>query len=184
MAERLTPNDICVSFQDRVTTQEYGGARRIDGVQFIDLRLMADDGGSFAELIRLDEHGCLEAIPSFQVRQSSYSQVQPGTIKAFHLHYNQEDVWFVPPGDRMLVGLFDLREHSPTAQVSMRFMLGGAKAQLLYIPRGVAHGAANLGTAPATIVYFVNQQFNLADPDERRVPWDILGADFWEPTPG
>ena len=41
-----------------------------------------------------------------------------------------------------------------------------------------------LGTSPATIVYFVNQQFNPADPDERRLPWDILGADFWQMTPG
>jgi len=28
--------------------------------------------------------------------------MDPGVIKAFHLHRRQTDVWFVPPGDRML----------------------------------------------------------------------------------
>jgi len=141
-------------------------------------------GGSFAELIRLDESGRLIAIPSFQVRQSSYSQMLPGAIKAFHLHYNQEDVWFVPPTDRLLVGLVDVRADSPTAGVSMRFVMGAGKGQLLYIPRGVAHGAANIGQSPMTILYFVNQHFNLGDPDERRLPYDILGREFWDMEQG
>ncbi len=66
----------------------------------------------------------------------------------------------------------------------MRLILGAGKAQLLLIPRGVAHGCANIGAVPSTIVYYVNQQFNLADPDERRLPWNILGEDFWQMTPG
>ena len=66
----------------------------------------------------------------------------------------------------------------------MRFVLGAGRARLLYIPRGVGHGCANLGTEPATVLYYVNQQFDLQDPDERRLPWDIAGADFWRMTPG
>ncbi|MBV9851097.1 MAG: dTDP-4-dehydrorhamnose 3,5-epimerase, partial [Armatimonadetes bacterium] len=53
-----------------------------------------------------------------------------------------------------------------------------------YIPRGVAHGGANVGLVPATILYYVNQRFDISDPDERRLPWDILGEDFWKVTPG
>ena len=181
---KLSPADFGPDYADLITTQQYGGATKIHDVKFIDLRLMTDDGGSFAELVRFDENGNLEAVPDFKVRQSSYSLVLPGSIKAFHLHFNQEDVWFVPPTDRLLVGLIDCRKDSPTYNASMRFVMGGGKAQLVYIPRGVAHGGANIGTAPSTILYFVNQQFNLADPDERRLPWDVLGADFWQMTPG
>jgi len=181
---KLSPADFGPDYSDLITTQEYGGSAKIHDVRFIDLRLMNDDGGSFAELVRLDENGNLAAAPDFKVRQSSYSLVLPGSIKAFHLHFNQEDVWFVPPTDRLLIGLIDCRKDSPTYNVSMRFVLGGGKAQLLYIPRGVAHGGGNLWSTPSTIVYFVNQQFNLADPDERRLPWDVLGADFWQMTPG
>jgi dTDP-4-dehydrorhamnose 3,5-epimerase len=97
---------------------------------------------------------------------------------------NQEDVWFVPPGDRLLVGLVDVREHSPTYQTSMRLVMGAGKARLLFIPRGVAHGAANLGSHPAGIIYFVNQAFDADRPDEHRLPHDLLGVDFWTIQPG
>lgn len=176
----LSPEKIAAEFRAHVSTQSYEKKTPIEGVQRLDLRLMVDEGGSFAELIRLDEEGNLLAIPTFKVRQSSYSQMLPGAVKAFHLHFNQEDVWFVPPTDRLLVGLIDVREGSPTEGVSMRFVMGAGKAQLLYIPRGVGHGAANIGQSPMTILYFVNQHFNLDDPDERRLPWDILGREFWE----
>lgn len=182
--DKLTSDDFDPAYLPHISTQQYGGGRRIEGVQIIDLRLMTDDGGSFAELVRFDEAGNLEAIPSFKVRQSSYSLVLPGAIKAFHLHFNQEDVWFVPPTDRLLIGLVDARKSSPTCGATMRFVMGGGKAQLLYIPRGVGHGGANIGTQPATILYYVNQRFNLNDPDERRLPWDIAGTDFWQITPG
>jgi dTDP-4-dehydrorhamnose 3,5-epimerase-like enzyme len=184
MPTKLSPEDFGPDFQDKLTTQGYGGGARIEGVQLLDLRLLTDDGGSFAELVRLDEEGRLEALPDFQVRQSSYSLVLPGAIKAFYLHFNQEDVWFVPPTDRLLIGLVDARKDSPTYNKTMRFVMGGGKTQLLYIPRGVGHGGANIWGQPATILYYVNQRFDLNDPDERRLPWDIVGADFWQMTPG
>jgi len=184
MLTKLTPEDFGPEFRDNLTTQGYGGGARIEGIRLLDLRLMTDDGGSFAELVRFDESGNLEAIPEFKVRQSSYSLVLPGAVKAFHLHYNQEDVWFVPPTDRLLVGLVDARQASPTYNKTMRLVMGSGKAQLLYIPRGVGHGGANIWGEPATILYYVSQQFDLNDPDERRLPWDMLGADFWQMTPG
>lgn len=181
---KLSPDDFGPDFLPHLSTQQYGGGRKIEGVKIIPLNLLTDDGGSFAELVHFDEAGNLEAIPEFKVRQSSYSLVLPGAVKAFHLHYNQEDVWFVPPTDRLLIGLVDARKDSPSYKATMRFVMGGGKAQLLYIPRGVGHGGANIGTQPATILYYVNQRFDLNDPDERRLPWDIVGADFWAITPG
>jgi dTDP-4-dehydrorhamnose 3,5-epimerase len=108
----------------------------------------------------------------------------PGTIKAFHLHLNQEDVWFVPPHERLLVVLSDQRAASPTRGVMMRFVLGADKSRLVYIPRGVAHGAANLWQVPASIIYVVNQQFNIEAPDEGRLPWDFVGRDVWKIAQG
>ena len=49
----------------------------------------------------------------FEVRQVNYSEMDPGVIKAFHLHRRQTDVWFVPPGDKMLLVLLDVRAGSP-----------------------------------------------------------------------
>ena len=184
MADALTPDDLGPEFQAKVTTQRYDAAPSIDGVRRADLRLLNDDGGAFAELARFTLSGELEAFPGFQIRQASFSLLLPRVVKAFHLHYAQDDVWFVPPTDRLLVGLLDTRHASPSYNVSQRLILGAGKAQLLFIPRGVAHGAVNLGIQPASVLYFVNQQFALENPDECRLPWDVLGREFWESAPG
>jgi len=172
------------TYQRQLSTQDYSPGARIDGVELIQLRQMLDEGGDFMELLRLGEGGELLAKPGMQVSQINYSRVMPGAIKAFHLHFNQEDVWFVPPEDRLLVGLVDVRAGSPTYEQRMRFVLGGGRTQLLYIPRGVTHGAANLWQAPAQLIYFVNQHFSAQEPDEHRLPWDLCGADFWTILPG
>lgn len=180
----LNINAIGDAYREQVFVQDYSPATSIDGVEVLGLRQLMDDGGDFMELARLDPQGDLLAKPGMHVSQVNYSRVLPGAIKAFHLHFNQEDVWFVPPSDRLLIGLLDIREDSPTYQRSMRFILGGGQARMVYIPRGVAHGAANVWKQPAQIVYLVNQQFSLEQPDERRLPWDACGADFWTIHPG
>lgn len=184
MNKFLTAADLGDDFVGEVTTQAYGSKASIDGVKLIDLRVGSDDGGSFSELVRIDEQGCVEGIDGFRVRQSSYTLIVPGAIKAFHLHYRQDDLWFVTPQDRLLVGLLDVRRDSPTYGSSVRLAMGGGKPQLLFIPRGVAHGVSNPGQTCGSVIYFVNQQFNLNDPDERRLPYDVLGADFWTIQPG
>jgi dTDP-4-dehydrorhamnose 3,5-epimerase len=110
--------------------------------------------------------------------------MEPGTIKAWHLHQRQDDLWFVPPHDRLLVGLLDAREHSPTYRGRQRIVMGAGRARLLLIPRGVAHGVANLSGRPASVIYFVNQPFDPQNPDEHRLPHDLVGEDFWRITPG
>lgn len=176
----LTKEAIGEDFLNGLFVQDYNKKPTIEGVQLIDLKLMMDDGGCFTELLRFDENGNFTHIPEFKVRQTNYSQMMPGVIKAFHLHFNQEDVWFINPYDRLLIGLFDARKDSKTYNHSMRFVMGGGRPQLLYIPRGVAHGLANLWSAPASMIYFVNQFFDVSEPDEHRLPWDILGEDFWQ----
>ncbi len=161
--------------------QSYVPAPVIDGVQIIDLLRHADDGGAMTELARLTD-GRPQAIAGFTVRQINYSEVAPGAIKAFHLHTRQTDVWYVPPADRMLVVLTDVREGSRTEGQHTRLVLGNGSSQLLRIPPGVAHGVRNLGPATGHIIYFVDVQFT-AEPaacDEGRLPWDYLGADIWE----
>jgi len=90
----------------------------------------------------------------------------------------------VPPHERLLVVLTDQRDDSPSKGVTMRFVMGGGKSRLVYIPRGVAHGGANVWQNPAFNYYFVNQQFSLEKPDEGRLPWDFLGADVWDIAKG
>lgn len=165
--------------------QAYGPTPTIAGVALVPLTRHADDGGSLTELARLTD-GHPAALADITVRQVNYSEVTAGAIKAFHLHVRQTDVWYVPPGDRMLVVLLDVRRGSPTEGVRMRLMLGDGVSRLLRIPPGVAHGVRNLGPASGRIIYFTDLHFS-AEPsscDEGRLPWDFAGADVWEVTRG
>ena len=165
--------------------QAYEPAPVIEGVTLTALARHADDGGSLTELARLAD-GRAEGVDGFTVRQVNYSELAPGAIKAFHLHVRQTDVWYVPPGDRMLVVLLDVRQGSPTEGARRRLVLGDGASRLLRIPPGVAHGVRNIGTAPGRIIYFTDLHFS-AEPsscDEGRLPWDFAGADAWDMVRG
>ena len=165
--------------------QSYGPATPIEGVTLAPLTRHTDDGGSLTELVRLSD-GHAAGVDGFTVRQVNFSELAPGAIKAFHLHVRQTDVWYVPPGDRMLIVLLDVRQGSKSEGVRMRFVLGDGASRLLRIPPGVAHGVRNVGTQPGRIVYFTDIHFS-AEPsscDEGRLPWDFAGADVWEVTRG
>jgi dTDP-4-dehydrorhamnose 3,5-epimerase len=163
--------------------QEYAGRARIDGVTIVDLKRFNDDGGAMTELGRLDD-GRLADMEGFRVAQINYSTLEPGVIKAFHVHRRQTDVWYVPPEDRILLVLVDTREDSPTRGACQRLMLGDFNSRLVRIPPGVAHGCRNLGSTAARVVYFTDQHF-YPEPgrtDEGRLPWDLIGKEVWDPS--
>ena len=166
-------------------TQSYAPRPPIDGVEIVPLTRHHDDGGSMTELARLVD-GTPKGLAGFTVRQINFSEVEPGAIKAFHLHARQTDVWFVPPSDRLLLILVDVRKGSRTEGASMRIMLGAGASRLVRIPPGVAHGARNLGEATGRIIYFTDVHFSPepSECDEGRLPWDYLGADVWDVTRG
>jgi dTDP-4-dehydrorhamnose 3,5-epimerase len=171
--------------KQQVHQQSYAPRPTIDGVEIVRLTRHADDGGSMTELVRLDG-GRSPALPGFELRQINFSEIEPGAVKAFHLHARQTDVWYVPPSDRCLLVLIDVRAGSRTEGLSQRLVLGAGAACLVRIPPGVAHGVRNLGTATARLIYFVDVQFtpDPAGSDEHRLPWNYLGPEVWDVTRG
>lgn len=178
----LKLSDLSESIAETITRQAYGARQLIDGVVLEEAMTHRGADGAFAELLRLDEAGAAVGFPGFQPVQWSWSLLEPGAVKAWHLHFSQDDLWIVPPVSTVLVGLVDLRRASPTAGESARLALGGGKCHRLWIPRGVAHGVANLGTMPQTLLYAVNQLFQPSpdENDEWRLPADHFGAEFWQ----
>ena len=167
--------------QAQYAKQDYSPKQPIEGVEIVELRRFNDDGGAMTELGRFDG-GLHKQLPGFEARQMNYSVLEPLAIKAFHLHKRQTDVWYVPPSDKILLVLADVREGSPTEGQVMRFPLGDGNSRLVRIPPGVAHGCKNLRTAqPSAIIYFVDVQFSIDEQcDEGRLPWDHFGAELWE----
>jgi len=180
MGKPLTLDDINQDARGKIYIQDYSAKPTIEGVKIIPVRNFIGEDGDFSEIIRLS-NGEIEEIPGMNVTQINRSKLLPGAIKGWHMHFEQEDIFYLPPSDSLLVGLWDLRKSSETSGVSMKITLGAGVSSLLYIPRGVAHGMTNISGEPIDLFYFVNQQFDAKNPDERRLPWDSLGADFWTP---
>lgn len=172
--------DIDASIKDKVFIQDYTPKPNIDGVKIIPLKNFVGENGDFCELMRLDSKGEWEKLPGFAPKQINRSKQYTKAVKAWHLHYNQDEVWYVPPDEHLLLGLWDVREGSPTKGILQKIPTGGGASMAVYIPRGVAHGAANFSGKKTNVFYFVNNVFDPSDPDEHRLPWDAAGAEFWE----
>lgn len=183
MSDDAESNWLGQEYRARLSTQQYGKMHEIEGVRLIGLRAFHDEGGDFCEIGRLSD-GMFAGLPHFQARQLNYAYLEPGVIKAWHLHRRQDDLWFVPPADRLLVGLLDVRDDSRTKNARQRFTLGAGEPRLLFIPAGVAHGVANVSGRPASMLYLVSQVFDASSSDEHRLPADLLGADFWSMAAG
>lgn len=181
MNTTLTLDDIDDKYKEKLYTQNYTPKPIIEGVKLYPLHLSIGEDGDFSELIRINEKAEIEGIPDFKLAQLNRSRLNGGIIKAWHLHLQQDELWYVNPEVQLLIGLLDLRKKSPTQGLSMRFVMGAQKSQMLFIPKGVAHGSANLSDDSCIIWYFVDKKFNPEHPDEKRLPWDTLGANFWEP---
>ena len=179
----LTPADLVEEARPHLTRQSYAPRSPIAGVVLSEVTVARSADGLFAELARIDERGGVQGLEAFRPVQWNWSLLQPGAVKAWHIHLDQDDLFIVPPDSTLLVGLVDLRlDSAPGARPSpQRLILGAGRAHRLLIPRGVAHGLANLGTAPQAILYAVNRFFTAdADrTDEWRLPWDQFGTEFW-----
>jgi dTDP-4-dehydrorhamnose 3,5-epimerase len=150
----------------------------IEGVRILKLPRFTDDRGLFLEIFRSrPNHPESRSLAAFFAdgpapAQMNFSVVDAdGHIKGLHYHLRQDDIWFFPPPSKAKVVLYDIRKTSPTAGKTQTVIAGGGQDLLLRIPPGIAHGYRPL-TNPCSLLYFVTETFDPADPDEFRVPWD------------
>lgn len=130
--------------------------------------------GFLMEILRGDE-GLLK-----QFGQTTFTVAYKGTVKAFHWHRKQDDLWFVATGKAAVV-LYDLREDSPTKGKTDIIYAGQDEYKLIVIPVGVAHGYKVLSDEPVLLFYHTTMPYNPQRPDEERIPSDDprIGVD-WE----
>jgi len=148
----------------------------IDGVRVEPVAIWPDDRGYFLEVARLGQ-GLPADFPAAST-QVSAALSYPGTIKAFHFHKFQTDLW-VPSSGMFQVVLVDFRPDSKTFGVKNTLYVGTLKPWQILIPPGVGHGYKVIGEQPAMLVYVTNR---LYDPsDEGRIPYnDPQIAYDWE----
>lgn len=150
--------------------------RLIQGVGIAPLQFWPDDRGYFLELLRAGQG--LSAGLSTASLQVSAALSYPGTIKAFHYHARQTDLW-APVAGMLQVCLYDLRVGSPSFGVKNTLYIGELRPWSLRIPPGVGHGYKALGARPAVLVYATDRFY---DPqDEGRIPYNDPDINYdWE----
>lgn len=110
--------------------------------------------------------------------QAYVTTLYPGVVKAWHLHDRQWDRMVCLRG-RVLLGLVDGREGSPTLGAQMRVVMGDRNFVVVRIPAGVWHGLKNISVDEAMVLNVVSTPFDAADPDEiRGHPHDALPFDW------
>lgn len=179
MDKDLSLGDIISELSSKIYTQNYSKKPQIEGVKIVDLKNFISEDGNFSEILRLKE-GEAQDFPGFKISQINKSKLNPNSVKAWHLHLRQDEIWYVAAG-QLVLGLWDVRKDSSTSDTKMRIVLGQGSNKLVFIPKGVAHGCSNYSNKPSQILYFVSEQFNVSNPDEKRIPWNTLGEDFWKP---
>jgi len=121
--------------------------------------------GFLMEVLR-DDEGLLK-----KFGQTTFTVAYRGTIKAFHWHESQDDLWFVATG-RAIVVLHDLRAESPTQGQTQVIEAGEGDYKLILIPVGVAHGYKVVSDEPVLLFYHTTEHYDAAAPDEKRMPWN------------
>lgn len=113
-----------------------------------------------------------------ETTQVSAALSYPGTIKAFHFHKHQTDLW-VPAAGMLQITLVDLRPESPTFGVKNTLYAGTLRPWQVLVPPGVGHGYKVIGEAPAILVYVTNRIYN--PQDEGRIPYNDPSIQYdWE----
>lgn len=103
--------------------------------------------------------------------QSIMTVAYPGTIKGFHWHERQDDLWFVATG-KVAVILYDQRPASPTHKQTEVIHAGQDDYKLIVIPAGVIHAYKVISREPALLFYHTTEPYSPENPDERRWPLD------------
>ena len=156
----------------------------IEGVKIKKLKVFKDkpdlkqdiDPGIFMEILRDDD----KLLKKFG--QSNFTIANHGTIKAFHWHKHQDDLWFLATGKAGIV-LYDNRKNSSTKGKTQIIYGGKDDYKLILIPVGVVHGYKVLSREPCLLFYHVTKSYNSKKPDEERIDpfdkkinfdWDLL----------
>ncbi len=148
----------------------------IQGVRVQPYDLWPDDRGYFLEVMRMKQGLAASFVP--ETTQVSSALSYPGTIKAFHFHQYQTDLW-VPMSGVFQVALVDLRPESTTFGLKNTLYVGALRTWQLLIPPGVGHGYKVVGEGAGVLVYVTNQIYN--PKDEGRIAYNDPSIQYdWE----
>jgi dTDP-4-dehydrorhamnose 3,5-epimerase len=150
----------------------------IDGVKTQQLKVLTDERGRLAEILRADS----ELFVKFG--QVYYTTAYPGVVKAWHFHKIQTDYFFCLKGMTKLA-LYDSRQNSPTFGLINEFFVGEHNPLLIVIPPLVYHGFKAIGLEESIMINIPTVPYDHARPDEYRLDPDTKEIPYdWDRKDG
>jgi dTDP-4-dehydrorhamnose 3,5-epimerase len=139
--------------------KEYG----LRGVRTLDLNVLPDERGYFAEALRED----WKELEDDRVAQINASFSYPGIIRAWHKHTRGQVDYFL-----VLQGAMKICAYEEDTGRMAEVIASGQKPTLVRIPGKYLHGTKTISNEPSLTVYFVTRLYDYKDPDEIRRPWN------------
>lgn len=142
----------------------------IHGVTIRPLRQIIDERGKVMHMMRCDD-------PWFEKFGEIYfSMINPGAIKAWHLHKKMSLNYAVLCGQIKLV-LFDARHKSPTRGQLQEIFTGQENYSLVTVPPGVWNGFKGISPMPALVANCATvphdpKEIMRKDPFAKDIPYD------------
>ena len=142
----------------------------IEGVRVTPLRRIPDERGAVLHMLRCDA----EHFERFG--EIYFSTVNPGAIKAWHIHREMTLNYAVPVGMIKLV-LYDDRAESPTRGTVQELFVGDLDYCLVTVPPMVWNGFKGIGTGSALVANCATvphspDEIERADPFTPDIPYD------------
>lgn len=150
-------------------------AAALTGCHEIQPRVFDDARGRFVKAFHKDAFASLGLHTDFA--EEYYSHSRRGVIRGMHFQSPPADhvkLVYCVQGEVFDVVL-DLRVGSPTFGRTATFHLSAAKGNLIYIPKGLAHGFC-VTSETATLVYKVSTVY--APQQDSGVLWSSLDVDW------
>ncbi|MBF0187038.1 MAG: dTDP-4-dehydrorhamnose 3,5-epimerase family protein [Magnetococcales bacterium] len=107
---------------------------QLQGMEIRPLTMHRDGRGAFTEVYR-----DIWNLPLADPVQWSVVHSRPGVLRGMHLHWHHDEYYLLLQG-RSLVGLYDARPASSTADASVLIELDGRQPSVVSFPTGVLHG--------------------------------------------
>ena len=142
----------------------------IHGVVITPLRQIIDERGKIMHFMRADD-------PGFDRFGEVYlSQVNPGAIKAWHLH-RVLNLNYVCVIGRIKMVIYDARDDSPTNGELMEVFIGPENYQRVSVPHGVWNGFKGISLEPALVANCATiphdpGEITRLDPFAKTIPYD------------
>ena len=152
----------------------------IPGCYEIPPRLLKDVRGVFIKTFHADDFGSLGLCSDW--KEQYYSTSKQGVLRGLHFQLPPHDhakLIYCVSGSVEDVAL-DLRVGSPTYGKTTMFELSSEKGNMIYLPKGLAHGFCT-PNEPATLVYNVSSVFK---PEaDTGIRWNSVSIHWSIPNP-